>query len=266
MRLALLSDVHANLEALDAVLAHAEGWGADAVVCAGDLVGYGPDPEACIERVRSRGALCVAGNHDAMVLGNLGFERCNSVGIRAALWTRRMLSSGARAFLASLPATRRIGDVVICHGSLDDVEEYLASPPHADAALAALAEREPGAGVLVAGHTHHQAVYRTGVPWQPPPRGTRIPLAATWRWLVNPGSVGQSRDRSPLARYARYDTTTRQLEFHEVRYAHDVTLAKLRRAGLVASVCLPPKTGLAARIDGLRTRWARLRAADVGHP
>ncbi len=266
MRLALLSDVHANLEALDAVLAHVEGWGADALLCTGDLVGYGPDPEACIERLQSRSALCVAGNHDAMVVGNLGFERCNSTGIRAALWTRRTLSGGARAFLASLPTTRRIGDVVMCHGSLDDLEEYLASPLHADPALAALAEREPGARVLIAGHTHHQVLYRTGVPWQLPPRGTWIPLAPSWRWLVNPGSVGQSRDRSPLARYARYDTTTRRLEFCEVEYAHDVTLVKLRRAGLFASVCLPPKTGLAARIDGLRTRWARLRAADVGYP
>jgi predicted phosphodiesterase len=260
MRLALLSDVHANLEALDAVLAHVDGWGADALVCAGDLVGYGPDPEACIERLRSRRALCIAGNHEAMVLGNLGFERCTAIGIRAALWTRRTLSDEARAFLASLPRTRRVGDIVMCHGSLDDPEEYLASPLHADAALAALAEREPGAGVLIAGHTHHAMLYRTGVAWQPPTPGTRIRLGASWRWLVNPGSVGQSRDRSPLARYARYDTTTRDLEFREVEYAHDVTLVKLRRAGLVASVCLPPKKGIAARVDGLRTRWARLRA------
>jgi diadenosine tetraphosphatase ApaH/serine/threonine PP2A family protein phosphatase len=266
MRLALLSDVHANVEALDAVLADVDAWRADALLCAGDLVGYGPDPEACIERLRSRRALCIAGNHEAMALGNLGFERCNSVGIRAALWTRRTLSPGARAFLASLPATRRIDDVVMCHGSLGDVEEYLASPPRADAALAALEEREPGAGVLVAGHTHHQVLYRTGVPWHPPPPGTRIPLASTWRWLVNPGAVGQSRDRSPLARYARFDTATRQLEFREIGYAHDVTLVKLRRAGLVASVCSPPKKGLAAGLDRLRTRWARLRAGDVGQP
>jgi diadenosine tetraphosphatase ApaH/serine/threonine PP2A family protein phosphatase len=266
MRLALLADVHANLEALDAVLADVDGWGADALVCAGDLVGYGPDPEGCIDRLRRRGALCIAGNHDAMVLGTLGFERCPYAGIRAALWTRRRLPAEARAFLASLPATRRVGDVVMCHGSLDDPEHYLASPRRADAALAALARREPDAGLLVAGHTHHQVLYRAGVPWQPPARETRIQLAATSRWLVNPGSVGQSRDRSPLARYARYDTTARDVVFRELEYAHDVTLAKVGRAGLVPCVCLPPKAGLAARIDGLRTRWARLRAPPVERP
>jgi diadenosine tetraphosphatase ApaH/serine/threonine PP2A family protein phosphatase len=266
MRLALLSDVHANLEALDAVLGDVDAWGADALACAGDLVGYGPDPEACVARLRGRGALCIAGNHEAMVLGTLGFERCTSAGIRAALWTRRTLSDGARAFLSSLPATRRIGDVVLCHGSLDDPEEYLASPLHADAALAALAGRVPEAGVLVAGHTHHQVLHRAGEPWHAPPRGTAIRVEATWRWLVNPGSVGQSRDRSPLARYARYDTTARHLEFREVEYRYDVTIAKLRRAGLFASVCLPAKKGLAARIEGLRTRWARLRAGEARLP
>jgi diadenosine tetraphosphatase ApaH/serine/threonine PP2A family protein phosphatase len=266
MRLALLSDVHANLEALEAVLADVDGWRADALVCAGDLVGYGPDPEVCIERLRGRGALCIAGNHEGMVLGTLGFERCAHVGIRAALWTRGRLSNDARAFLAALPATLRIGDVAICHGSLDDPEHYLASPVRADAALAALARREPDAGLLVAGHTHHQALYRAGAPWRPPPRGTWIELEATSRWLVNPGSVGQSRDRSPLARYARYDTTARAVEFRELEYAHDVTVAKLARAGLAARVCLLPKAGLAARIDGVRTRWARLRAPPVRRP
>jgi putative phosphoesterase len=266
MRLALISDVHANLEALDAVLAHVAAWGADAIACAGDLVGYGPDPDACLERLRERGALCIAGNHDGMVLGRLGLERCVSAGVRAALWTRRTLSAGGRAWLASLPATRRIGDVVLCHGSLDDVRQYVATPRAADATLEALARREPDATVLVAGHTHHQVLYHPGAPWLPPPPGVRLPLAAARRWLVNPGSVGQSRDRAPLARYARYDTAARELEFHELGYAHAVTVAKLRRAGLHASVCLPPKSGLAARLDGLRTRWERLRAGEVLRP
>jgi putative phosphoesterase len=266
MRLAVVSDVHSNLEALDAVLADVDRWGADALVCAGDLVGYGPDPDACLERLQARGALCIAGNHDAMALGTLGFDRCTHVGIRAALWTRRTLSDGARAFLGALPRTRRIGDVVVCHGDLDDFENYVASPPLADATLAALATREPGAGVLILGHTHHQVLYRTGLPWQPPPRGVRLPLAPSWRWLVNPGSVGQSRDRSPVARYARYDATIRELEFREVEYPHDLTIAKLRRAGLFASVCLPPRDGLSATIDDLRTLWARLRAEDGRRP
>jgi predicted phosphodiesterase len=266
MRLALLADVHGNLEALDAVLAEVDRWGADALVCAGDPVGYGPDPETCIERLRGRGALCIGGNHEAMVLGTLGFDRCNHVGIRAALWTRRRLSDGARAFLAALPALLRLEDVVICHGDLDDPERYLASPQRADAALAALAEREPDARVLVAGHTHHQVLYRSGVAWRRPPGDAAVRLAPASRWLVNPGAVGQSRDPSPLARYARYDTTGRAVKFRELPYAHDRTITKLARAGLAAQVCLLPKAGLAARVDGLRTRWARLRAPSREPP
>jgi putative phosphoesterase len=266
MRLVLISDVHANLEALDAVLAHAAAWRPDAIACAGDLVGYGPDPDACLERLREQGALCIAGNHDGMVLGTLGLERCVSAGVRAALWTRRTLSARGRAYLAALPATRRIGDVVLCHGTLDDVRQYVATPRAADAALDVLARREPGATVLVAGHTHHQVLHQPGAPWRPPPPGVRLRLAPGRRWLVNPGSVGQSRDRAPLARYARYDTAAREVEFCELSYDHAVTVAKLRRAGLFASVCLPPKTGLARRLDGLRTRWVRLRAGEVHAP
>jgi diadenosine tetraphosphatase ApaH/serine/threonine PP2A family protein phosphatase len=260
VRLALLADVHANLEALEAVLVDVERWKADAILCAGDLVGYGPDPEPCLARLRDRGALCVAGNHDLMVLGALGFERCRHAGIRAALWTRGRLSETARAFLASLPVARRIGELVMCHGDLDDPERYLASARRADEALATLAQREPGARLLVVGHTHHQALHRTGAPWQAPAVGVPLRVGGWSRVLVNPGAVGQSRDRAPLARYARYHVTARTIEFREVAYAHAATVAKLARAGLVARVCMPPQEGLAARIDGLRTRWARLRA------
>lgn len=267
MRLALLADVHANLEALEAVLADVDRWGAEEVVCAGDLVGYGPDPEPCIALLRERHARCVAGNHEGMVLGTLGFERAGHVAIRAALWTRARLTDAARAFLATLPPTLRLGEVVVCHGSLDDPERYLSTPERADAVLAELALRVPEAQVLVAGHTHHQFLHRAGLPWCPPPRGAPLQLAGAERWLVNPGSVGQSRDRAPLARYARLDTAARSVEFRELAYPHARTIAKLARAGLAARVCLPPPSpGLAARVDGLRTRLARLRVRHRERP
>lgn len=260
MRLALLSDVHSNLEALEAVLADVDRWGADALVCAGDLVGYGPDPVACLERLRGRGALCIAGNHEGMVLGRLGLEGSPRAARRAALWTRRTLPDGARAFLAALPATLRLGPAVVCHGTLGDPEHYLATRERAEAALELLAARAPDAQVLVAGHTHHPALHRPGQPWRPPPRGARLPLDAGARWLVNPGSVGQSRDPAPLARYARLETAPLAVEFRELEYAHEVTVAKLARAGLDPHVSLPPRAGLAARLEGLRARLSRGRA------
>src|SRR5262245_15200964 len=104
MRLALLADVHANLEALTAVLADLDRRAPDAaVVCAGDLVGYGPDPDACIERLHDRRACCVFGNHEEMVLGRRDFSRCVRAGIVAAMWTRAHLGDAARRFLSVLP-------------------------------------------------------------------------------------------------------------------------------------------------------------------
>ena len=122
MRLALIADVHGNLEALDAVIADIDERSPDArIVCAGDLVGYGPDPEACIDRLRSIGVPCVMGNHEEMVLGRRGFSRCTQAGITAAVWTRQNLSPGATTFLGSLPPWRHATPrVVVCHGNLDD--------------------------------------------------------------------------------------------------------------------------------------------------
>src|SRR5215207_9533897 len=127
VRLALISDVHGNLEALESVIADIDERSPDAkLVCAGDVVGYGPDPEACIARLRSIGAPCVMGNHEEMVLGRRDFSRCAHAGITAALWTRQNLSPGARAFLDSLPPWLEVTTgVVVCHGTLDDADTYL---------------------------------------------------------------------------------------------------------------------------------------------
>lgn len=260
MRWAVLADVHANLEALEAVLADADAWGAEAIVCAGDLVGYGADPEACIARLRQRGAHCISGNHEGMVLGRIGFERCVHAGIRAALWTARTLSDGARAYLAALPATLRLGAaVVVCHGSLDDPEHYLASPRRADAALAQLAARYAGASVLICGHTHQPLFYAEGGPWHRPALDVVHVLSPERRWLVNPGAVGQSRDATVAARYVRFEDTTRSVTFRELAYDQATTRRKMRRAGLVARVAAPPPSGLIGRVEALRTRWARYR-------
>jgi predicted phosphodiesterase len=258
MRWALLSDIHANLEALEAVLADLELWPGARILCAGDIVGYGPDPEACIELVRHRAAVCVCGNHEAMVLGRLGFAHCIYAGIKAASWTREVISPGARAYLAALP--RRAAappDIVTCHGSLDDVEHYIANSCRADAVLEQMGREHPEARLLVCGHTHFPRVYARGDTWARPPVDVALRLDRSRHWLVNPGAVGQSRDAAAVARYARYDTDEAEIVFREVRYAHEVTLAKLREAGLVARVAAEPVSPVGRRIEDLQTRWAR---------
>jgi len=200
---ALIADVHGNVEALDAVLTAITRAAPSArLVCAGDLVGYGPDPEACIDRLRGHDAVCVIGNHDQMVLGRRGFERANHAGIRAARWTRDRLSTDALDYLATLPATADLpGGLFVCHGTPWDADLYIDGAAMAGKALAALEEMAPTARVLVCGHTHHAAIHLPDEGFRrPPPPRAALPGEATA--IVNPGAVGQSRDGQPLARYA----------------------------------------------------------------
>jgi diadenosine tetraphosphatase ApaH/serine/threonine PP2A family protein phosphatase len=260
MRWLLLADVHGNLEALSAVLAHARGWADARVVVAGDIVGYGPDPEACVDVLSARGALCVAGNHEGMVLGRIGFGRCNYAGITAARWTRDVLSARARRWLAELPERRLVGDdLLVVHGDVDDPERYLDSAERADVALGSLDRRSLAATRVICGHTHRPTVHGEGDAWSAPPMGVPISLCRRRRYLINPGAVGQSRFEAPIARYARYDDEQDVIEIHSVPYDHRATCRKLRRAGLVARATMPSPSRLGREIERLQTRWARLR-------
>jgi len=262
MRWLLLADVHGNLEALTAVLAHAHDWAEARLLVAGDIVGYGPDPEACIEQLSGRGALCVAGNHEGMVLGRISLGRCNYAGIMAARWTRDVLSAWSRRWLAGLPERRLASaDLLVFHGHLDDPTRYVDSAEHADALLGGLGRRRIAATRVICGHTHRPTVHGEGEPWSPAPMGVPVSLRRERRYLINPGAVGQSRFEAPIARYARYDDETDVLVFHAAPYDHRATCAKLRRAGLVARVTLPPPGRLGREIERLQTRWARLRYA-----
>lgn len=270
MRLALISDVHGNLEALESVIADIDERSPDAkLVCAGDVVGYGPDPEACIARLRSIGAPCVMGNHEEMVLGRRDFSRCAHAGITAALWTRQNLSPGARAFLDSLPPWLEVTTgVVVCHGTLDDADTYLSDGVRAERALRQLEERWPGARMLVCGHTHHAAVYARDRGFSLIRSTTELLLNPSITHVVNPGAVGQSRDGRPLARYAVYDVERQTVAYREVPYDHDTTIRKLRGAGLVPKVVQMRPRGIRRYVGSLKRRWARRRAegAARGHP
>ena len=260
MRWLLLADVHSNLEALSAVLTHARDWAEARVIVAGDIVGYGPDPQACIDLLSTRGALCVAGNHDGMVLGRIGLGQCNYPGILAARWTRGVLSAPARQWLADLPARRLVGDhLLVFHGDLDDPSRYLDSAERAEGVLRSLEGRGIAATRLICGHTHRPMVHGDDEPWSTPLMGVPILLRRERRYLINPGAVGQSRFEAPMARYARYDDEAGVLIFHAVSYDHRPVCSKLRRAGLVARVTMPSSSRIGREVERIQTRWARWR-------
>ena len=261
MRWALLADVHANLEALRAVLRDLEDWPDCRLICAGDIVGYGPDPQACIELLGERAAICVAGNHEGMVLGRIGFGRCIYAGIISAVWTRHHLPRWALEHLAALPAVVRPSPrLCVCHATPDDVEQYVTSTHHAEAALAAAARAFPGSELLVCGHTHFAAFQPDQGGFRLAPPGFAETVLSGRLQLVNPGSVGQPRDGRPVARYARLDEAARTINWRSVDYDAAPTIAKLRKVRLVARVCYAlPQSWVERKFDALRSRRARAR-------
>jgi diadenosine tetraphosphatase ApaH/serine/threonine PP2A family protein phosphatase len=234
MKIALLSDIHSNLEALRACLAHAEREGADRHVFLGDLVGYGADPVACLGLLADhagKGALLVRGNHDEAALGGL-CENMNPTAREAIYWTRKQLRPEDRDFLASLPLTARHGDLCFVHASAvtPGKWEYITSTAQAANCMDAAQ-----ATVTFAGHVHHQALYfsaGSGVREFQPVPGVPIPLVGRRRWLAIAGSAGQPRDGNNAAAYALYDEEARMLTFFRVPYDHMTAARKIIAAGL----------------------------------
>ena len=261
MRLGVLADVHANLGALDAALGALDAAGCDALACAGDLVGYGPEPDACISRLRERGIPCAAGNHDLIAAGASGLEGCGPLAEATLRWTRRTLTDEARAFLGRLPAEVHVGEVVVTHGALGDPWRGVPSPDVARAELDRLADRHPEAAVLVVGHTHHPLIVGPSAHASPSDlrAGRRVPLGAG-RHLVNPGAVGQSRQGPPRARCAVVDLAARVVEPLAPRYDVQACRVALAARGLPPEAC-DPRGGTAAR---LRAVGARVRARRGG--
>ncbi len=234
MRTAIVSDVHANLPALTAVLQHAEAAGGlDAVWATGDLVGYGAEPEDVLAALTPRRLVAVAGNHDLAACGAIGVEAFNSAAAAAALWTRARLDVYQREFLAALPRTRVEGVFTLAHGSIrDPVWEYLLS---AEQALVQFELQTTPYSIV--GHSHLPFVFEEEPGGVPRARraddGARIGLAAG-RIIANPGSVGQPRDGDPRASYVLYDDRAAALTWHRVEYDIAAAQRKIIAAGLPA--------------------------------
>jgi diadenosine tetraphosphatase ApaH/serine/threonine PP2A family protein phosphatase len=237
MRIAVLSDIHANLPALDAVLTAAGD--VDAVWQLGDVVGYGPDPDGVVDRLRSIGAIGVRGNHDAAACGGTEIESFNTDARRAMEWTRSTISRATRDWLAALPERLSTDGVELVHGSpRDPMWEYVLSREAARANLALLA-----APIGLHGHTHLPVAWIDDghrIELVRPSRGESFELGDR-RALINPGSVGQPRDGDPAASYLILDPERGQLQWHRVTYDIAAVQAAMRAAGL------PP--GLAARLS-----------------
>jgi predicted phosphodiesterase len=231
----ILSDIHANLAALEAVLDAAPPSSFAGVLVLGDLVGYGADPNAVVDRIRDIApAIMIRGNHDKVACGLEPPEGFNAAARDAALWTLATLRPDNRDYLAALPAGPRttVDGIEVCHGSPADEDAYIFDPSDARVALAAASER-----MCFFGHTHVQIAYvlaRTSLRVIGPSSGdeTLIELDADARCLINPGSVGQPRDGDPRAAYAIADAEAGVLWLRRVPYDVAASQARIAEVGL----------------------------------
>ena len=235
-RFGLVADVHANLQALEAVLAHLEAERVDEIWCLGDVVGYGGDPAACVALVRERCAGTVRGNHDAAAVDARLREGFNPHARAAIELQAELLDAETRAWLAGLPPLIELDDVVLLHGSVADPDAfpYVLGAWDADRELEALTARW---GFY--GHTHVPAGWRKA-PDRPAPERIEIPasgavrLDGSGRYLVNPGAVGQPRDGDPRAACAVFDREDARLWIARLPYDIPGAQAAIRRAGMPA--------------------------------
>ncbi|MDE2400517.1 MAG: metallophosphoesterase family protein [Burkholderiales bacterium] len=237
MKLALLSDLHSNRQATEAVWAHAQTQGIDQLVLLGDFVDYGADPVWVVDFVRdqiSRGAIAVRGNHDDAIDGHGTAELGHHV-LQSLEWTRQQLSPDQQVFLASLPLTATVGPCLIAHANAHDPVHWGYVLSRLDAARSLMAT--PSRFVFC-GHVHEPCLYHLSQTSKAgeftPVPGVPIELSPARRWLAIPGSVGQPRDGNPAACYATFDTDSSTLTFHRVPYDHDEAARRILAAGLPA--------------------------------
>jgi diadenosine tetraphosphatase ApaH/serine/threonine PP2A family protein phosphatase len=235
MRYIVLTDVHANLEALDACLSHARERGYDRTLVLGDLVGYGPDPNETIARIQSLNPVAmIRGNHDKVACGLEQPEGFNAVAKGAALWTYETLTAANRSWLAALPQGPLVVDeqIEICHGSPFDEDAYTFD--ELDAVRALKVSRRL---LCLFGHTHCPVTFqlsqgRVETIGASGLTASRVELRGESQYLINPGSVGQPRDGDPRAAYGIVDTAAHIVELFRVEYAIETTQAKVTKAGL----------------------------------
>ncbi|MFQ6002104.1 MAG: metallophosphoesterase family protein, partial [Anaerolineae bacterium] len=234
MRYLVLSDIHSNLPALEAVLAEVDLVHIDEVLCLGDLVGYGPNPNECIARLRELPLRCVAGNHDWAAIGKMDTAEFNSAAREACRWTAKELTAENRAYLQSLPETLTQDNYTLVHGSLRaPIWEYVTHPLVAQRSFELLNTQ-----LCFHGHTHVPVIFREEGPHPQAyilPPGQILTLD-TNRYMINTGSVGQPRDGDPRASCLLFDSREATLEYRRVDYPVEETQKSMKEKGLPESL------------------------------
>jgi len=240
MRFLVLSDIHANLTALNAALEASSGrW--DKALCLGDVVGYGPDPNEVVERLRTLDAVTIRGNHDKVGSGLTSPDDFNPVARAAAMWTRNHLAPENREYLEKLPlGPLSLNGFSLVHGAIRDEDEYVVAPAQALESLI-----EAPAQVTFFGHTHLQGGFALGadnrvssLQLRPPPgqKSIKLTIEKGTNYLLNPGSIGQPRDGDARAAFAIADSDAGEVEFWRVPYAVESVQLRMERAGLPESL------------------------------
>jgi diadenosine tetraphosphatase ApaH/serine/threonine PP2A family protein phosphatase len=232
MRILIVSDIHSNVVALEAVLAAAGAY--DALWCLGDTIGYGPRPNECVDLIRANADVCISGNHDLACLAKIDLRDFNPDARKANIWNGDQLTELNRTWLETLPAATAInGRFTLAHGSpREPVWEYLLMPDQALANFELFGQQ-----VCFIGHSHVQLGFSLHSGFDRverflPEAGQTLRLDAHTRYFINPGSVGQPRDQDPRAAYAVLDTAADTVRFHRVDYEITKTQRQMVEAGL----------------------------------
>lgn len=234
MKIALISDIHANFPALEAVLAAIDQMDCVKILCGGDIVGYGPHPRECLAAIRERGISCVRGNHDDMMLNTARLPKLRPDVRDALVWTRDQLDQESRNWLGKLPRRLRYGGVEVIHASHVIRPEWHYVIDRRSVAANFLFQSAP---LSFNGHSHVPllAIHRHGERARMVELHN-VKLPSGYHYMVNVGSVGQPRDRNPMAAFVTFETRDRRVELHRARYDVALTQAAISEMGLPQSL------------------------------
>lgn len=223
-KIACISDIHGNLEALKAVLADIRDQGVSIIFCLGDIVGYGPDPGACVDLICENSIPAILGNHDSYAFSDSGLEQINKAAVRTIMWTRDQLSADQKQWLASLPLELKFPQFSLVHGSLKEPERwgYVLNREDADACFLELDRR-----LVFIGHTHRPHIFQQLNNEITDEVLKEFKLNKNGRYIINCGSVGQPRDDQESASYVIYNSMLRSVKIHRVKYDVEKTKQKI---------------------------------------
>jgi diadenosine tetraphosphatase ApaH/serine/threonine PP2A family protein phosphatase len=238
-----MADIHANLEALESVMARIAELAVDDIVCLGDIVGYNANPNECIDIIRREKIVSVLGNHDVAASGREEPDGFNALAQSAVFWTRKHLTPENRLFLLNLPPEAIMGDFMVVHGSIHDTNRYLLSRDAAADNFRLLAELPGELKLGFFGHTHIGMTFIDLQGSISSDHSYELLLSSGMHYLINPGSVGQPRDGDPRASFLVYDSVDRTVRFFRVEYDIKRCQAKIVRAGLPPQLAWRLKNG-----------------------